>query len=218
MDTAPEWKNRFPENGSRTVCENEFLLMSLLTGPHATSENQFFHVDIFFTTSPFPSSSFLHSQWRWQPWALVHRDGGSAAGGPGTCPSLIPPPPSSTTQQIRQPHHQERRRRAELAPPPSGGSPVSHLWEWRRRADPAGLGWINYPPPPSATPHHWELRQWERAAMAVGLADGCEWPWWWWWLVQQRWWARVSGQSGLGETCCLYFYFLLPNFFRVQLA
>lgn len=35
-------------------------------------------------------------------------------------------------------------------------------------------------PPSSATPHHWELRQWERAAMAVGLADGCEWPWWWW--------------------------------------
>lgn len=120
-DTA----NRFPENGSRTVCENEFLLMSLLIGPHATSENQFFHVDIFFTTSRFPSSSFLHSQWRWQPWALVHGDGGPAAGSPGTCPSLTPPPPSSTTQQIQQPHRQERRQRADLAPPPSGGSPVS---------------------------------------------------------------------------------------------
>lgn len=48
------------------------------------------------------------------------------------------------------------------------------------------LGVDQLPPPPSATPHHWELRQWERAAMAVGLADGCEWPWWWWWLVQQR--------------------------------
>jgi hypothetical protein len=60
LNKNPACENRFPEDSSKTACENKFSQTDVLTGPHATCENPFFHPDIFFSTTTFPSSSFIH--------------------------------------------------------------------------------------------------------------------------------------------------------------